>query len=137
MRLSRAVIATLALPICVSCAQQVCEKEFACQEELGIDYDDDYVDVCVATREGQDKVLRANAEPECRALADATSQLAACEAVLSCEDLAASRAAAGADADTDADKCKDLRKIYTDALADADLGLACDGIDEPDVTPAE
>lgn len=119
------------LALSTSCAQQICEKEFACQDELATSLDDDYVDVCVARRDGSDKVLRANAEPECGELANAVAALDACDAALSCEDLAASRGEPG----SDDDKCKELRTAVAEALTAVDNGAACDGISDEE--PAE
>ena len=111
----------------VSCnpAESICQKEYDCQEELGMSLEDDYVDVCAASHGGQNNALRQNAEQECEDLANALLAVVTCESALSCEDLAASRGAPL----TDDDKCKDLRQGAVDALEAADAGAACDGVD--------
>jgi hypothetical protein len=118
------VPAVLALGTSCNPAGALCEKEYDCQTQLGLTLEDDYPAVCKARLEGADATLRANAEKPCEDLANAFAALAACESVLSCEDLAASRAAPA----TDNDKCKDLRQGQIDAFAAADNGAACDGV---------
>ena len=116
----------------VSCnpAESICQKEYDCQEELGMSLEDDYVDVCAAARGGANNALRQNAEQECEDLANAQLAVVTCESALSCEDLAASRATPL----TDDDKCKDLRQGAVDALEAAEGGATCDGVDHD---PAE
>ncbi|MBI1947748.1 MAG: hypothetical protein HYS27_18815 [Deltaproteobacteria bacterium] len=117
---------------CAGCnpAESICQKEYDCQDELGLTLEDDYVDVCAASRAGANNALRQSAEQECEDLANAQLAVATCESALSCEDLAASRAAML----DEADKCKDLRQGAVDAAEAADGGATCDGIGDP---PAE
>ena len=107
-------------------AEGLCQKEYDCQEELGLSLEDDYVAVCAAGHEGANRALRANAEKECEDLANAQVALAGCESVLDCETLAKSRGAPL----TDDDSCKDLRQSLVDALGEAEGGAACDGVDD-------
>lgn len=116
MRLFFVVSAVVVGASACPATQAFCEKEFECQDELGVEFEDDFVDVCVAQTDGQQAALRANAEPECEALANANQALAACLITLDCEKF------------VDPDECKDFRKGQADALEDADGGAACDAV---------
>lgn len=114
----------LLLPVVVVAAagcpatQAFCEKQFECQDDLGLKLEDDYVDVCVAQTDGNLAALRANAEPECEDLANAQVALAGCLLTLDCDKIA------------DEDECKDFRKGVADALDATDGGAACDAIED-------
>ena len=105
-------------------AEAICQKEYDCQDELGMSLEDDYVEICAAGHEGTNNALRKSAEQECEDLANAQVALAGCESVLACEDLAKSRGAPL----TDDDNCKDLRQGAVDALTAAEGGATCDGV---------
>ena len=104
-------------------AEAICQKEYDCQDELGMSLEDDYVDVCQAGHQGENNALRQSAEQQCEDLANAMVAIATCESVLACEDLATSRGAPL----TDDDKCKDVRQGMVDALEAAGGGADCDG----------
>jgi hypothetical protein len=119
----RALFALSAAAVVVTAAgcpatQAFCEQQFKCREELGLELEDDFVDVCVAQTDGEQATLRANAEPECEDLANAQTALAACLQTLDCDKIA------------DEDECKDFRKGVADALDDTDGGAACDAIED-------
>ena len=123
------MILSAVLAVLTSCgfaAGQVCQKEFDCKTELGLNLQDDYVEVCTAEREGADAALRKNAEKECKDLSSAGGTLAACEATLSCADLVKSRGA------TDDTVCKEPRKSFNDAATAIATGnVSCDGTSPP------
>lgn len=121
-----ALLASVVAALSVGCSssQGVCQKQYDCQDELGLKLEDDYVEVCVAFNDGGQDGLRANAEKECTALADARAALNVCQGALSCEDYKKSVTEPGADGDP----CKDLSKALVDAQKDA--SNKCDGIGE-------
>jgi hypothetical protein len=104
-------------------AEGLCQKQFDCHEQLGLNLEDDYVEVCAAELEGQNNALRKNAEKECKDLADAQVALATCLSTLSCDDL--KKAQDGGDT-----LCKDVQKDFSDKNTAADNGAKCDGIDD-------
>ena len=127
--LSFAAVAAFA----VSCSPRgsVCQKEFDCQKELKVVFEDDYVQVCSATADGASKALQANAEKQCKDLDTAENVLAACELTLDCAKLAAERS------DPDSTDCKDQRKGVADAVqATIDEG-GCTGIGAADAGEGE
>jgi hypothetical protein len=109
-------------------AEGLCQKEFDCQEQLGLNLEDDYVAVCAASREGVNNALRKNAERTCKDLADAQVSSAVCQSTLSCDDLKKSRDNFGGDEDP----CKDLNKGLVDALNATNNAADCDGIADDD-----
>ena len=125
-KMSLIAITGVALIQACSAYDGLCKKQFECQEELKLNLDDDFVDICAAQASGSEAVLRKSAEPECGKLADARLALVACQSVLGCEDFAKSVQEAG----SDDDKCKDFSKGLTEAVEAADFGLACDGIED-------
>jgi uncharacterized protein (TIGR03382 family) len=105
-----------ALGVAAACDpyENKCAKVRACEDEGEDGYeniDDDYQAVCVAQHRALERVLRANEEPECDAMADAFRNLTGCEASLECDDIV--------EDDLDGE-CEDERDDWDDAVDDAD-----------------
>lgn len=98
-----------------------CTKLYDCEEELGVDYEDDFPAVCNASFTGAQAALRENAEQECEDLANAQAAHVSCKAGLECEDLKK------AEGDLEADTiCKETGKALKEAIENADV--KCDAV---------
>ncbi len=97
----------------------ICQRDAECSDadDAGDDSDDgsDDVAVCTAQTDGLLEALRANAEPECAALASAIERLNGCRSGLTCDQF---------NADDNDGKCDD----QLDAL-----GNACDDIADGEI----
>lgn len=107
-----------------SCSESAayCQRSVECSEDTGDDSDEgaDDVAVCSAQTDGLLRALRANAEPECTALANAISALNACRAQLSCDDF---------DATENNGECQDERDGVGDACDDIrDAEVDCESL---------
>ena len=99
--LSLALLVTVA-----SCVPQaLCSKKQECDPELN----DDSYNVCMTAYDARISALRANAEPECQRLADATLALDSCRAALDCDDF---------DEGDLGQKCDELVDDFNDARND-------------------
>lgn len=107
-------------------SETFCRQRYDCQTELGIDYEDDYIEICKAQQDANQEILRASTESECTDLANAELALMTCLAnpLLSCDEFADFTNHASSTV------CREAHDFYRDALAAADEGRKCDGIDD-------
>ena len=117
---SFALVAVLVSAGCPS-IKELCQKEYDCQDELGVPLEDDYVAVCETATQGQLQALRKNAEQECEDLAGAEEALATCLLTLDCEQFAEYRS------NPTSDSCKEARENRMAKFEAAEFGAKCDG----------
>jgi len=94
--------------------QGFCSKKQECDNHLN----DDDQNVCVAAESANINQLRANNEQECQALADASLNLMACDASLSCGDFEEDFAHPNRDNDFGGN-CQDQQAKFVDARDNA------------------